>query len=176
MIYLCEHEIGFDAAEIGFPSVLGCRAIVLVTSGGLFGYHLAGNLSTTKKNVFLNFINTHPHGTPRRALYAANPGAGLPADHAEIRGIASDLHYTGAIYWADLSVISMNSVYVHFVGINHATCSITARTWADVTDMIPANRAPYNGANRATALGAANTQMYTNLSTAGLRAVYPTRL
>ena len=55
MIYLCEREIGFDAAEIGFPSILGCRAIVIVTSGGLFGYHLNGNLNVNKKERTTQF-------------------------------------------------------------------------------------------------------------------------
>jgi hypothetical protein len=175
MIYLCEREIGFDAAEIGFPSVLGCRAIVVVTSGGLFGYHLNGNLSNIKKNAFVTFVNTHAQGNPRRMLYAASTGAGLPADYAELRAIAADLHYAGNIYWANLN--TPGSAYVHYTGINHATCGITARTWNDPADNIPANKGAYAaGANRAMANGAANAQVYTNVNTAGLRAVYPTKL
>jgi hypothetical protein len=177
MIYLCEREIGFDAAEIGFPSILGCRAIVLVTSGGLFGYHLNGNLNVNKKNVLLNFINTHPQGTPRGALYAASTGAGLRQDHDELKELASNLHYTGAIYWANLTSLGAGSIYAHYVGINHATCGITGRTWDDATDSIPGNKGAYvAGANRAIANGVANTQMYTNLDQTGLRAVYPTKL
>src|SRR5690554_6151511 len=59
VIYLCEREIGFDAVEIGFPSVMGCRAIVLVTAGGLFGYHLNGNLNAMKQAAFVNFVTAH---------------------------------------------------------------------------------------------------------------------
>jgi hypothetical protein len=77
MIYLCEREIGFDAAEIGFPSVLGGRAIVLVTGGGLFGCHLNGSLNAGKKAAFGNFVTGHAQGSaPRMGLYAASTGAG----------------------------------------------------------------------------------------------------
>jgi len=175
MIYLVEREIGFDAAEIGFPSVLGCRAIVTVTAGGLFGYHLNGNLSVAKRNSYVNFVNGHAQGGGKRMLYAASTGAGLAADYAELRAIAADFHYGGDIYWANLN--TPGSAYVHYTGINHATCGITARAWSDAADNIPANKGPYAaGANRAIANGVANAQMFTNVSTAGLRAVYPTRI
>jgi hypothetical protein len=175
MVYLCEREIGFDAGEIGFPAVLGCRAIVLVTSGGLFGYHLNGNLNTVKKSAFVNFIAQHPQGHSKKALYAASAGAGLKHDHDELKDIAKTLGYTGPIYWGSLS--AAGSVYVHFQDIHHSTCSITSRTWSDPVDNVPANKAPYvAGANRAIANGAANAQMFINASTAGLKAVYPTKI
>ena len=175
MIYLGEREIGFDAVDIGFPAVLGCRAIVLVTSGGLFGYHLNGNLSLAKKTAFINFITQHPQGSGRRALYAASAGAGLTQDHDELRGIASTLGYTGPIFWGSLS--AAGSVYVHFQDIGHTTCTITSRAWSDPVDNIPANKGAYvGGANRAIANGAANANMFINVSTAGLTAVYPKTL
>ena len=61
MIYLCEREIGSDAAEIGFPSVLGCRAIVLVKSSGLFGYHLNRAIANGAQNADM-FINVSTIG------------------------------------------------------------------------------------------------------------------
>lgn len=175
MIYLCEREIGFDAAEIGFPAVLGCRAIVLVTGGGLFGYHLNGNLNLNKKNAFVNFITTHAQGNAPKVLYAASTGNGLKQDHDELREIASDLAFTGPIYWGSLSVVG--SVYVHFQDIHHNTCSITSRAWSDAADNLPGNKAPYAaGPNRAIANGAANGQMFIRVNMAGLTATYPTRL
>jgi len=175
MIYLCEREIGFDAAGIGFPSVLGCRAVVLVTSGGLFGYHLNGNLSSVKKDAFINFIAQHPQGGLKRTLYAASAGAGLTQDHDELKGIAGTLGYTGPIYWGSLP--TAGSVYVHFQDIQHNTCSITSRAWSDLVDNVPGNKAPYVAdLNRAIANGAANAQMYINVNTAGLKAVYPAKL
>ena len=175
MIYLCEREIGFDAAEIGFPSVLGCRAIVLVTNSGLFGYHLNGNLSLAKRTALVNFITTHVHGHGFRNLYAASTGAGLAADHDELRDIAATLGYTGSIYWASLP--AGGSVYVHFQDIDHNTCAITSRAWNDAVDNVPANKAPYvAGPNRAVANGGANANMFVNAGTVGLKAVYPTKL
>lgn len=175
MIQLCEREIGFDAAEIGFPSVLGCRAIVLVTNGGLFGYHLNGNLNLTKKTALVNFITKHAHGHARKTLYAASAGAGLKQDHDELRDIATALTFTGPIYWASLSAVG--SVYAHFQDIDHNTCSITSRAWSDAADNVPVNKAAYvAGANRAMANGAQNANMFINVSTVGLTAVYPTRI
>jgi hypothetical protein len=175
MIYLCEREIGSDAAEIGFPSVLGCRAIVLVTSGGLFGYHLNGNLNLAKKTAFVNFITQNAHGHAKRTLYAASAGGGLQQDHDELRDIATTLAYTGPIHWASLS--AAGSVYVHFQDIDHNTCSITSRAWSDLVDNVAGNKGPYvAGANRAVANGAQNANMFVNVSTAGLTAVYPTTI
>lgn len=175
MIYLCEREIGFDSTDIGFPSVLGCRAIVLVTGGGLFGYHLNGSLNLNKRNAYVNFITGHPQGNAFKVMYAASTGNGLQKDHDELREIAADLGYTGSIYWASLSVAG--SVYVHFQDINHNTCTITSRLWDDHADSVPVNKAPYAaGPNRAMANGVANTQMYINVSTTGLRSTYPTLL
>ena len=180
MKYLCEREIAFDAAEIGFPAVDGCRAIVLVTAGGLFGYHLNGNLSDIKKNAFVQFINTHPQGNPRRNLYAASKqGGNGPIQtifHNELKALAAALCYAGTIYWADLSAVPGVSSYVQFLGVDHSTCGITARTWNDPVDSVPANKAAYAAADRAVANGPANAQMYTNVDPAGLRGVYPTKV
>ncbi|HEX9887500.1 MAG TPA: hypothetical protein VGA70_13470 [Longimicrobiales bacterium] len=175
MVYLCEREIGFDGTAIGFPSVLGCRAIVVVTGGGLFGFHLNGTLSTAKRNAFVGFITTHAHGNVRRAVYAASTGVGFKADHDELRAIAQDLGYTGAIYWGSLS--TAGSVYVHYQDVNHTTCTLTSRAWDDATDSVDGNKTPYvAGPNRAIANGAAPTRMYNNVSTVGLKAVYPTKI
>jgi hypothetical protein len=176
MIYLCEREIGFDAAEIGFPSVHGCRAIVLVTGGGLFGYHLNGNLNPGKKSAFVNFVAGHAQGgSQKMGLYAASTGGGLKQDHDELKDVAGTLGHTGPVYWASLS--TAGSVYVNFLGVGHATCGITSRAWSDAVDRVPANWAPYApGANRAMANGAAPARMYVNASTAGLTAVYPIKI
>src|SRR6266567_998507 len=177
MVCLCEREIGFDGGEIGFPAVDGCRAIVLVTGGGLIGYHLNGNLSDTKRDAFAHFINTHVHGNPKRSLYAASRQGGngpiRTIFHDELKALAQKLAYTGTIYWADLSNVP-GSAYVHFQDVGHYTCAITARTWNDPVDNVPGNRQAYAVANRAIANGAAPAQMYSSVDPAGLRAVYPT--
>ncbi len=175
MIHLCEREIGFDAVEIGFPSVMGCRAIVLVTTGGLFGYHLNGNLNPTKLAALVNFINQHAHAGAGRMLYAASAGNGLQQDHDELGQIAAELNYDGPIYWVNLP--PAGSFYVHFQDINHNTCTITSRAWSDAMDNVAANKANYVvGPDRAIANGAPNAQMFVNLGTAGLTAVYPSQI
>lgn len=177
MIYLGEREIGFHATDIGFPSILGCRAVVLVTGSGLFGFHLNGALSTAKLNAFVNFITQHVHGNGRRMLYAASAETGLAKQYAEaeLKNIATALGYIGPVYWASLP--AGGSAYVHFMNVNNTTCSITARTWNDAVDGVAANKGPYvAGADRAIANGAPNANMYVNVSTAGLRAVYPVKL
>ena len=75
MIYLCEREIGYDAQCIGFPSIGGCRAVVVLTAGGMFGFHLNGSLSPQKKNKFAQFISTHLRGGTGTAIYAATTDA-----------------------------------------------------------------------------------------------------
>ena len=42
MLHLLEHEFGRAAERIGFPSVMGCHAIVVLTETGLYGFHNAG--------------------------------------------------------------------------------------------------------------------------------------
>jgi len=171
MIYLCEREIGFDAAQIGFPSVAGCRAIVLVTSGGLFGYHLNGNLNEGKKIAFAGFVNGNPLGLTKRALYVASQGVGVPHYYGEIRALAATLGYGGTIHWANLGG---PSAYANFVNNHNNTCIISWRTWSDPADNVAANKGGYAAANRAIANGAAPAHMYTNLNAAGLTVVYPT--
>ncbi|EMZ7034348.1 hypothetical protein ABE276_002382 [Salmonella enterica] len=176
MNYLCEREIGFDATEIGFPSVMGCRAIVLVTAGGLFGYHLNGTLNAQKLTAFINFVNTHPkgRGRPRRRLYVACSGVGMPQDYQEIGQIAAKLCDAMPIYWATLPV--GYSSFVHFQNIGNNTCTITSRLWDDRTDSAAGNKVNYANANRTMDRGAAPRQMYENVSLTGLVARYPNKI
>ena len=176
MIYLCEREIGFDAKKIGFPSVRGCRAIVLVTGSGLFGFHLNGTLSAAKKAALVNFVAGHARGgSQKMALYAASEGGVLQGHRDELRDLAAALGHTGPVYWAGLP--TGNSSFVHALDVGHATCGITARPWNDAADSVPANKAAYAPSNdRTMANGAATAQMYVNVDTAGLRAVYPIKI
>jgi len=179
MLYLCEREIGFDPAAIGFPSVDGCRATVLVTGGGLFGFHLNGSLSQMKKDALAHFVDSHTHGNPKRNLYVASRmgGNGLTPEkcYSEIQEVAVSLAFNGSIYWVDLTSIASSSLYVVFDNVGGNTCAITARPWSDPSDGIPANRGAYVAANRTMANGGPPGQMYTNVNPAGLRAVYPAK-
>lgn len=124
-------------------------------------------------------MNNHAQGNLKKRLYAASYGPGPDEQRAEIRSIARApaLNFAGPVYWANVAVVAVRSAYVNYVGINHDTCALTARTWSDAGDNIPANKGPYaGGADRTRDAGAAPGLMYTNISTAGLRAVYPTAI
>jgi len=181
-MYLGEREIGFDAAEMRFPSIGGCRAIVLVTGGGLFGFHLSGTRNAQKMNSFSQFIQGHAQGNPKRNLYIASRVGGNSQHtnaeecYAEIKDFAQALGFEGAMYWADLSSVGGASAYVEFKSVQNHTCIITARTWNDPVDGVAGNRANYAGANRTMAMGAAPALMFTHVDPTGLRAVYPTKI
>jgi hypothetical protein len=181
MIYLAEHEIGFDAGEIGFPSISGCRAIVLVTDGGLFGYHLAGKMKQIRMDNLLHFVDHHPQGgSPKKNLYVAcmAPAGGSAADWAyqEARFIANRLGYYGTMYYASCDKY-VGSVYVHFQDLNHATCIISARQWDRGVDGQDANKVNYvAGPNRGIAEGRAPSKMFNNQDLAQLKVIYPTKI
>jgi hypothetical protein len=181
-MFLGEREIGFDTNQIGFPSIGGCRAIVLVTGGGIFGFHLSGTLNQVKKDAFTNFIQTHAQRDPKRNLYIASRVGGNAQHtkaeevHAEIKEIARGLGFVGSVYWADVSSVPGNSAYVQFDSVQNNTCVVTARTWDDNKDRNPANMGPYAAANRTMAMGAPVTQVYTTVDPTGLKAIYPTKV
>jgi hypothetical protein len=176
MIYPGEYEIGYDATEIGFPSIMGCRAIVLVNATGLNGFHLLGKLNAVKRDAFVNFVNTH--GGAGKEIYAASHeiGEAEKASQNELKDIAERLNFTGSIYWAKLgTVCPAGSAYVYF-RLDHSVCGIEARTWTDATDNVPLNKAPYAaGVNRAMALGGEPKNMYIHVNPAGLQWLYPKR-
>lgn len=180
MQYLGEREIAFDMNSIGFPSIQGCRAIVLLTAGGLFGFHLSGNLTTGKNTAFAQFVSGHPQGGAQRALYVAGKvgftHTTLDQAKAEIKEVATALGYTGPCYWVELSQIASSGIYVQFDSLQNTSCVITARGWDDSSDKVPGNLGAYVAVNRAMALGSAPAQMFINVSTAGLKAVYPAKV
>jgi hypothetical protein len=71
MIYLMEHEVGYDDTEIGFPSVSGCMAIALSTSNGLYGYHnppagtQGGDSQEERARRFKVFLEREDLGVPQ---------------------------------------------------------------------------------------------------------------
>ena len=178
MIYLCEREIGYDPKCIGFPSIGGCRAVVVVTAGGIFGFHLNGSLNSGKKDKFSQFISGHNRGGAATAIYVACKEARSGRDVAEIKEIATAIGYTGDINWADLSSIEAGSAYVEIRLVpGNNTCIVAARAWDDGTDSADDNRGAYvDSGSRTIANGGNPTQMYTGVDTQGMRAFYPTKV
>lgn len=177
MIYLCEREIGYDPKRIGFPSIRGCRAVVVLTAKGMFGIHLNGSLNDGKKNKFAQFIATHPKGGTGTALYAATTDARSTFYVNELREIAAAVGHTGDIYWSDLSIFDAGSAYVEArIVPSNNTCIITARAWDDA-DGSEDNRGDYvDGAARTMANGSSPSKMVTNVDPSGMRAFYPTKV
>ncbi len=58
---LLENHWGFDAVDLGFPSIAACRAIVLQTTAGLFGYHMSSSHLTAAARAidFANYVHNH---------------------------------------------------------------------------------------------------------------------
>jgi hypothetical protein len=152
LIFLKEHEFGFHSSTLGFPSIDACRAVVLHTANGLFGWHQAGGAYADRLNTygnkFASYIRAHRQAlAPHRGLYVVTHvgvrgqyggGGGTVAGNAqsamehlrEIGAYAQAIGYTGKIRSFDLSHKWPNgSCYVEFVA-NGSTCDVYATNWS----------------------------------------------
>lgn len=147
MKYLAEHQFGFDAAQLGFPSIAACRAIVYQTVAGLYGYHMYYGYNAANNAVraadFANFINTHNGGGGVPAgqylfvvTYTEMPVTGYSANsltdwQAEAANFAAALGFVGRRMGVSLSPkTGALSSYVQFdqaVGM----AKISAAPWVD---------------------------------------------
>lgn len=110
-VFLAEHQIGFDANLVGFPSLGGCMGVVLEVPAGLYGFHFTPN-SHRQAGAMQTFVNnhdpnalaaaTHLYGSCRfgRRYAGADKAA---AWRAEMIQVADMLGYTGPISGYDLS-------------------------------------------------------------------------
>lgn len=145
MKFLMEHEMGFDANELGFPSIMGCHAVVYQTSAGLYGFHIAGGSGNDQwmenANVFCQFVNGHGGlAHPATRLYGASfvgnnaRGYSLPAKQnwiGELTAIANALNYNGKISGYDLYKLlkdQSSSAYVEY-RVNGSKCDLHVRKW-----------------------------------------------
>lgn len=153
MIYLLEHEIGFDPNCIGFPSIQGCHAVVYQTSAGLYGFHIAGGSANgdwaANANVFRQFIDghgglNHPGTRLYGVTFVGNNQRGYSLSvrdnwKGELQQIASALGYTGKISGYDLfkTLGNNTSAYVEFQA-RGPKCKLYIRRWAhDQTTKVP---------------------------------------
>jgi hypothetical protein len=177
MIYLGENEMGCDASSIGFPSIDNCRAIVMVTGGGLIGFHLFGTLEKKKAN-FVTYFEGQPHSVDKRTLYIVTKmSVQVKANFLEeARSIATALNFAGPVYLADVTSYGTRGVLVVFDNVSNHTCIVTARAWDDGVDGHKDNKVPYVGTGRGMAIGNARPTMFSQADETGLKAVYPTTL
>lgn len=147
MKYLMEHEAGFDPEAIGFPSIMGCHAIVFQTAVGLWGYHNAGGSGSDKfaprSRLFQTFIENHFLAAGKGVcLYGCTfvsnnkrgySGTAKDSWKAELKQFAKTLGYKGAVRGYDLAK-SLNgqddSAYVEFRKTG-ASCNVYVKKWDD---------------------------------------------
>jgi len=157
MHFIHENQMAFDATGLGFPSILGCQAICLHTSRGLYGFHDAksgvrGDMSATevsnaKLGVFATWVTglLQP-GETRIALYGVinrdeqyNPDAAGNAEwKAVLLGLAGAFvpKFTGDVYGTRINnhlekktSDKDKSVYVQFDLAGNA-CSVGFKRWS----------------------------------------------
>lgn len=117
-VYLVEDEAGFDADTVGFPSLGGCMAFVVVCDNGLFGYHITPG-HKDRVGVFREYCTTGPSSAQWgviRHLYGScywrNRYAG--GDNKffqwvdEMRYLAGELQYNGGFSGFDTSATQTN--------------------------------------------------------------------
>lgn len=107
-LFLAEHEVGFDPRIIGFPSIQGCMAIVLVCETGVFGYHNPPTnpiANESRAKYFAEFYNQHNqcspitrmYGITHRAVRGYGPGEEKRGVRRELKMFARQLGYSGKI-------------------------------------------------------------------------------
>jgi hypothetical protein len=148
MKYLMEHEAGFDAQSLGYPSVQGCHAICLVAQEGMFGLHNYGGSDPARfqdrATRFRNFVLANTGNAMPNVwhLYGASfvgnnqrgyPGPAAPAARwrQELEAFAAQFNYAGPISGCDLAAWLPGanvSAYVEYNLLGQG-CSISIKAW-----------------------------------------------
>lgn len=148
-IYLSENEVGTDAQVIGFPSLMGCMAIVLQTTECLIGWHAYGSdsLEGNDKYGFAGRIpafaayvqSVNDRGTPVHLYCVCNRGERFGKDKSkwktETNLIAEALGYSALpITGYDLSSIGHEGSYAELVRDGDSRrCAIFYKRWSKTT-------------------------------------------
>lgn len=154
-VNLGERQFGFHATTLGFPSIETCMAIVLVTPGGLYGFHNFGGNNpiqfADKANAFLNCVNQIVGGGALPAasrLYGITHVSKRYTDKAnwtnELAAFAGRMNFTGRIsgYNLDKFTKTGSSAYVEFRK-NGTKCDAYVEDWDNVVHTTGAN--PWGG-------------------------------
>ena len=124
-IYLDENQLGDDRNCIGFPNLMSCMALVVMTDRNLYGAHLAlpGEQSDAVVPALADLIAAHHAPADMKALYgccdrkARYQGSmnKKRAWKAEMRRHAQQLNFNGNIYGFCTSIVSpYNGTYVEY--------------------------------------------------------------
>lgn len=117
MVFLLEREAGYAVDGIGFPSIMGCIAMVYQTRNGIFGFHNAGNSGSDRFDLrakkWGDWVRAHPNGSdPGVCLYGvtyarcnergySHPPVGQWK--AELKTFAARLGFQGSLFGYDLT-------------------------------------------------------------------------
>lgn len=153
MVYVGNNHVGFDANALGFPSILGCQAVVYQTTQGLFGFHdmkgggvVEGLVSQTdidsaKAAAFAQFVQgtNIPHQAHARQIYGVinqtqqygTDQEGVTAWQTMLLGVAAALGFNGPIYGYRVTkhVGKADSIYVRFDAVG-TECTISFKRWS----------------------------------------------
>jgi hypothetical protein len=146
MLYLGNNHIGFDTQALGFPSVMGCQAVVYQTRQGIYGFHdMKGggtaDVDAAKADAFRSFVQGHhmAHATDALQIYGViNQTQQYGKDAAEVQkwrtmllGIATALGFHGPVYGfrVDKHVSKNDSLYIRY-DVDGNKCIIRYKRWS----------------------------------------------
>lgn len=156
-IYLPEHQIGFDPALVGFPTLGDCMAVSVLTTRGIYGFHYTP-APIAQLTQFAQYItNNLAPGEAMLRLYGSCFWRRRYANgdyknqwKAEMRNIANGLHYTGRVTGFDTSSSSHTdaneTTYLEY-RLNGNRCRIFYKRTAKINLYKPRN-VPLPGVQR----------------------------
>lgn len=164
MLHLYNNQVGYDRTALGFPSVMGCNAIVYQTPQAIFGLHNYGGTEKSslvpRADAFRRYVqstNIAHEGTGKH-LYSVIHGEHRYYDkdkynaewEDELKAIAQALKHRGPIHLVRVvKHISASTVkdglYIQF-NINKVLggCSISYKRWSKMQD-VKTEKKPVSG-------------------------------
>lgn len=145
MIYVGNNHVGFDREALGFPSVLGCQAVVYQTRAGLFGFHdMKGgggvDVDPAKAKAYAQWVQATSINFQSQALclwgvinqthqYGSDQ-QGMAAWKTMLVGVAKAIKFKGPIRGVRLTrhLDPTDSVYIRYDVVGTG-CRIRFRRW-----------------------------------------------
>jgi hypothetical protein len=147
MLHLNSNDYGFDSQSLGFPSVMGCQALVLLTSQGLYGLHdlktawpESARLKVETWGTSVDNTFNLKGGGQKLKLYGVINNTQQYVDSTDgnndwddmLRHAAQALSFTGEIckYRINKHIDKKGSVYIRFDVAHNDTCLISYKRWS----------------------------------------------